>query len=169
MLRTIKTFIKDPEPVAALDAVEPGLNIVEGIVHVKEPIRSPVRGQNCVAFFYRSFLMIPNRQAPTIHKLKQAEVYTDFSLEMEGGRLEVRAPKRAAFEHRDHQALQKQYGAGFQGIEEVVMPGARVRIRGKAKRLDGILVLTLKDVEVIDKQAVAVGVVESRKKRRKKK
>jgi len=169
MLRAIKTFIKDPEPVSTLDQVEPGLNIVEGIVHVAETIRSPVGGKNCVAFFYRSFLMIPNRQAPAIHKLKQAEVYTDFTLEMDGGKLEVQTPKKAAFEHQDHQALQKQYGSGFQGIEEIVMPGARVRIRGKAKKHGDRMILKLKDIEVLDKQAVAAGVVESRKTRRKKK
>ena len=169
MLRAIKTFIKDPPPTDNFEELAPGLNVVEGTVRTADPIRSPVRGQGCVAFFYRSFLMIPNRQAPAIHKLKQAEVYTDFTLEMDGGKLEVQTPKKAAFEHQDHQALQKQYGSGFQGIEEIVMPGARVRIRGKAKKHGDRMILKLKDIEVLDKQAVAAGVVESRKTRRKKK
>jgi hypothetical protein len=169
MLRTIKTFIKDPEPVSKFEDVEPGLNIVEGIVRVEEPIRSPVRGQNCVAFFYRSFFMITGGRAPTIHKLKQAEVYTDFVLELEGGELDVVPSRKGKFEQRDHLELQKQYGSGFQGVEDVVLPGARVRVRGKAKQRGDRTELTLKDIEVIDKQAVAAGVVGNRKKRRKKK
>ena len=169
MFRAIKTFIRDPEPVSRFDAVEPGLNVVEGIVRVDEPIRSPVRGHGCAAFFYRSFFVITGGAAPAMHKIKEAEVYTSFRLKMEGGELEVEPSKRGSFEQRDHQALQKQYGSGFQGVEEVVLPGARVRIRGKAKRVDGKVVLKLKDIEVIDKQAVASGTVEDRKKRRKKK
>jgi hypothetical protein len=169
MLRSIKTFIRDPDPVDNIEEVEPGLNIVEGIVHVEEPIRSPVKGQNCVAFFYRSFLIISGGRAPAMHKLKQAEVYTNFKLEMTGGTLQVVPKTPGRFEQRDHQALQQQYGTGFQGIEEVVMPGARVRIRGKVKKQGDALVMVTKEITVIDKQAVASGVVSYRKKRRRKK
>ena len=89
MFRAIKTFIKDPAPVGSVEEVAGGLNIVDGIVRVKDPIRSPVRGQQCAAFFYRSFLVITGGRAPAIHKLKTAEVYTDFELEMTGGSLKV--------------------------------------------------------------------------------
>ena len=169
MLRSIKTFIKDPSPVDSIDAVEPGLNIVDGIVRVKEPIRSPVKGQNCVAFFYRSFLVMTEGRAPAIHKLKEIEFYTDFDLELNGGTLQVLSGKQKSFDQRDHQILQQRYGKGFQGIEEVVLPGDRVRVRGKVKKKGEVMVLVLKEVSVLEKQAISTGVVGDRKKRRRKK
>ena len=168
VIRAIKTFIKDPEPTAELSQVEVGLNLIEGIVRVAEPLRSPVRGQNCVAFFYRSFLVITGGRAPAFHKLKQAEVYAPFELEMEGGALKVVPVKPGSFESKDHQELSRRYGKEFQGVEEVILPGARVRLRGHARRTNGELVFKMKEIEVIDKQAVAAGVVGDRKKRKKK-
>ena len=169
MWRAIKTFIKDPEPVGNFDQVVPGLNIVDGIARVHEPIRSPVRGQNCIAFFYRSFLVITGGAAPAIHKLKQVEVYTDFELEMDGGILQVIPAKPGGFEQRDHQELQKRYGAEFQGIEEVVMPGARVRVRGKVVNKGGKLLMRMNEMTILEKQVLSSGVVGDRKKRKKKK
>ncbi len=168
MLRAIKTFIKDPEPISKFEKVVPGLNLVDGIVHIHEPLRSPVRGQNCVAFFYRSFLVIEGGRAPAFHKIKEAEVYAPFELEMEGGTLEVVPLKPGAFEHHDHQELNKQYGKNFQGTEEVVLPGAKVRLRGKVHKVDGKLVIKIKEIGVLDKQVVASGMVGDRKKRKKK-
>jgi hypothetical protein len=169
VFRAIKTFIKDPAPTAKLDEVVPGLNVVEGIARIGEPLRSPVRGQNCVAFFYRSFLVITGGRAPAYHKIKQAEVYAAFELEMDGGTLDVVPGKAGDFSQGDHQALIKQYGKEFQGVEEVILPGARVRLRGKAKAIDGRMQLRTKDITVIEKQAVSAGVVGDRKKRKKKK
>ena len=168
MLRAIKTFIKDPSPTSKYNEVVPGLNVVEGIVRVVELIRSPVRGQGCVAFFYRSFLMITGGRAPAIHKIKQVEVYTSFEMEMEGGTLSVVPSKTVSFEQRDHQALQKQYGPKLQGVEEVVLPGARVRVRGKAKYAGDKLELRLKEIEVLEKQAAQNDTTGKRKKRKKK-
>ena len=168
-MRAIKTFFKDPDPVGRLDEVVPGLNVVDGIARVEEPLRSPVRGQNCLAFFYRSFLVIQGTRAPAIHKLKQAEVYATFKLEMDGGALEVVPAKPGKLEQGAHQQLQKQYGKGFQGTEEVILPGARVRLKGKVRERDGVKTLKMKEITVLEKQAVAAGVVGDRKARRKKK
>ena len=170
MIRSISTFFKDPEPTGKFDKVGMGVNIVEGIARVEEPLRSPVRGQNCVAYFYRSFLvMTGGRQPqPTIHKLREAEVYSPFDLEMEGGTLAVVPAKPGKFTREQHQELTKQYGKQFQGVEEVILPGARVRLRGKVKKVDGRQVLKMDMISVIDKQAVSAGVVGDRKKRRKK-
>ena len=169
LLRAIKTFIKDPDPTPQFDEVVPGLNLVEGIARIQEPLRSPVRGQNCVAFFYRSFLVIVGGRTPAFHKIKEAEVYAPFELEMEGGVLEVVPKKTEQFDHQDHQELGKKYGANFQGTEEVVLPGAKVRIRGKVRKVDGKLVMITNQIDVLDKQAVSAGVVGDRKKRKKKK
>lgn len=169
VLRSIKTFIKDPEPTAKREEVAPGLNIVDGIARIAEPLRSPVRGQNCVAFFYRSFLVLTGGPAPAYHKIKEAEVYAPFTLEMEGGSLEVMPKKPGTFSHQDHQDLSRKYGKEFQGVEEVILPGARVRLRGKVRQTGDRLVLTLKEITVIEKQAISAGVVGDRKARKKKK
>ncbi|MCP4599663.1 MAG: hypothetical protein GY847_03835 [Proteobacteria bacterium] len=169
MLRTIKTFIKDPEPTGKLDEVMSGLNLVDGIVRVADPLQSPVRGQNCVAFFYRSYLVITGGRAPAFHKLREVEVYAPFELEMEGGILKVVPKKPGKFEKQDHLNLGRQYGKEFQGVEEIVLPGARVRLRGKAKQIDGELFFKMNEITVLDKQVVSAGVVGDRKKRKKRK
>jgi hypothetical protein len=171
VIRTIKTFIKDPEPTAKYDEVETGLNVVEGIARVPNPLRSPVRGQNCVAFFYRSYLLVGGARSPQLipHMLKEARVFAQFELEMDGGVLKVTPAKPGKFEQKDHMELGRRYGKEFQGTEDVILPGARVRLRGHAKRIDGELIFKMKDIEVIDKQAVAAGVVGDRKQRKKKK
>lgn len=171
VLRSIRNFIKDPEPTSRLGEVLPGLNVVEGIARIAEPLRSPVRGQNCVAFFYRSFLIIGGGRAPApvYHKIKEAEVYAPFTLEMEGGPLEVVPKKPGKFGHADHQELSRKHGKEFQGMEEVILPGARVRLRGKVRKAGDKLVLTLTQITLMEKQAQAAGVVGDRKERKKKK
>jgi len=172
VLRAIKTFLKDPPAVDSLDQVVPGLNIVEGIVKVPEPLRSPVRGQNCVAYFYRSFLVIPpggRSPMPTVHKLREAEVYGPFQLEMKGGQLPVVPLKPGKFTREEHQALGRQYVKNFQATEDLILPGARVRLRGKAKLVDGVMTLTMTSITVIAKQVATAGVVGDRKERRKRK
>lgn len=169
--RAIQTFFKDPEPTENFQSIVPGINIIEGIAKIDEPMRSPVRGQGCVAYFYRSFLVMqsPRQPQPTIQKLKEAEVYAPFKLEMEGGAVEVIPAKPGKFTREMHQELGRQYGQKFQGVEEVILPGAKVRLKGKLKMVHGKPVLKMSIISVIDKQAVSAGVVGDRKKRRKKK
>jgi hypothetical protein len=167
LLRTIKTFIKDPDPTGAFEEVTEGLNLVEGIARTNDPLRSPVRGQQCVAFFYRSFLVMTGGRAPAIHKLKEAEVYAPFELEMDQGTLQVEPAKPGKFTKEQHQELSRQYGKEFKGIEELVLPGDRVRVRGKVKRVKDGLLLKMSDVTVIEKQVVQTGVVGKKKKRKK--
>jgi hypothetical protein len=172
VLRAIKTFFKDPPAVSAIGDLVPGLNIVEGIVKVDEPLRSPVRGQNCVGYFYRSFLMIPagaRNPMPTMHKLKEAEVYGPFTLEMQGGSLPVAPASPGKFTREKHQELARQYVKDFQAVEDLILPGARVRLRGKVKLVGGEPQLLMSSIVVLTKQAVTAGVVGSRKERRKKK
>lgn len=167
--RAIKTFIKDPDPVSKIEEVVPGLNVVEGIAKTEEPLRSPVRGQNCIAFFYRSFLMIAGGRAPAVHKLREAAVFSPFELEMDGGVIRVVPAKPGKFEREEHTELGRQYGKGFQGVEDVILPGAKVRARGKVAKTDRGLVLTMNHLDLIEKQAVAVGASGDRKKRKRKK
>jgi hypothetical protein len=170
ILRAIQTFIKDPAPVDDAAQAVSGLNILDGVVRATQPIRSPVRGVGCVAFFYRSFLFIPSGRSeapPGVHKIKQAEAYAPFILEMNGGSVNVSPSKPGSFTQRDHLNLQERYGKRFQGVEEVVLPGARVRVRGKLKVQNGEKTLILKELSVLDKQAAPAGMSGDRKKRRK--
>ncbi len=170
ILRAIQTFIKDPKPEAAAENVVPGLNVLEGLVRVAEPIRSPVRGVPCAAFFYRSFLYIPPKSSetpPSFHKIKEAEAYASFSLEMTGGTVAVVPAKPGEFAQRDHQALQARYGQNFQGVEETILPGARVRVRGKVKVQNGEKTLILKEITLLEAQGKVPGASLGRKKRKK--
>lgn len=170
IIRAIKTFIKDPEPVDGAHQVVPGLNVLEGTVRLVDPIRSPVRGVPCAAFFYRSFLFIPPKTPeapPGMHKIKEVEAYASFILEMTGGSVAVTPAKPGAFTQRDHQEFQARYGNKFQGVEETVLPGARVRVRGKVKILNGEKVLILKEITLLSSPAAAAGPAGNRNKRKK--
>jgi hypothetical protein len=170
ILRAIKTFIRDPEPVESADEVVAGLNVADGVIRVEEPIRSPVRGATCAAFFYKSFLFIPSGRGgspPSYHSIKQAQAFACFTLEMEGGNVQVIPTKPGNFSQREHQDLQNRYGQSFQGVEEIVMPGAKVRVRGKVKIQNGVKVLHMKELTVLDKQVAAAGMAGDRKKRKK--
>jgi hypothetical protein len=87
---------------------------------------------------------------------------------MKGGTLDVVPAKKSKFDREVHQQLAKQYGKGFQGTEEVILPGAKLRLKGKVTERDGNKTLKLKELTVLQKQAVAAGVVGDRKSRKKK-
>jgi hypothetical protein len=86
---------------------------------------------------------------------------------MAGGTVNVTPAKPGSFNQRDHQELQKRYGQKFQGIEETVLPGAKVRVRGKVKLQDGQKILVMKEIIVLEKQVVAADMSGDRKKRKK--
>ena len=168
--RAIQTFFKDPEPTDKFSEVVPGVNIIDGVAKIEEPLRSPVRGQNCVGFHYQSFLVIQSRRAPqpTIQKIREAEVYSPFDLVMEGGTIHVLPPKPAKFTRETHMDLKTHYGDKFHGVEDVILPGAKVRLKGKMKVVDGTPTLTMSLISVLEKQTMTKGVVGDRKKRKKK-
>ena len=168
--RAIQTFFKDPEPTDKFSNVVPGVNIVDGVVKIDEPLRSPVRGQNCIGYHYQSFLVIQSRRAPqpTIQKIREAEVYSSFDLVMDGGTVHVIPPKPAKFSRETHMDLKDQYGEKFQGVEDIILPGAKVRLKGKMKVINGKPTLKMSLISVLEKQTMAKGVVGDRKKRKKK-
>ena len=167
--RAITTFFKDPEPVGAIDHVEPGMNIVDGIAKIDTPLRSPVKGQNCIGYHYQSYLVIssPRNPQPQIQKLRDEEVYSPFELQMEGGTLVVQPDRRAKFTREDHLDLKNRYGNTFQGVEDLILPGAKVRVKGTVKVVDGKPAMKMSLITVLEKQVAAKGVVGDRKKRKK--
>jgi len=106
---------------------------------------------------------------PTIHKLREAEVYGPFTLEMQGGALPVVPARPGKFAREDHQALSREYVKNFQATEDLILPGALVRLRGKVRLVDGAPVLTMSSIVVLTKQAISAGVVGDRKERRRRK
>ncbi|MBN2524993.1 MAG: hypothetical protein JXR76_01280 [Deltaproteobacteria bacterium] len=167
--RSIQTFFKDPEPTDKFSEVETGINIVDGIAKIEEPLRSPVRGQNCIGYHYQSYLVIQSRRSPqpTVQKIREAEVYSPFDLEMEGGTVHVIPPKPAKFTRETHMDLKQHYGNNFHGVEDIILPGAKVRLKGKMKIINGIPTLKMSLISVLEKQIMTKGVVGDRKKRKK--
>ena len=74
--------------------------------------------------------------------------------------------KAGEFSLEEHQAHVEQYGKAFHATEDVILPGARVRIKGKVRVEDGAKVLRMKTLAVLERQAVASGVVGDRKTRK---
>jgi hypothetical protein len=170
LIRALKTFIKDPPPTSRFEDVCAGLHVLDGIVKVEEPLRSPVRGQNCVAYFYSAILYVKSARSPqpSMSKLRECQVYTAFTLVMDKGSVEIVPAKPGSFSREEHQRLATDYAASFQAVEDVIMPGARVRVWGKVTAAEGGPVMRMTKIHVLDKQAVAAGVVGDRKSRKKK-
>lgn len=169
MLDALRGLFRPADPVARFEEVGRGVRIVEGVVRVEQPLRSPVRGQACAAFFYRSFLVITGGRQPAIHKLKTLEVYAPFDLQMEGGALAVEPVSPGDFGQTEHLDLMKRYGQGYHAEEDLILPGARVRVHGKVRRDGDRFVFRLKSVAILEKQAVPQGAATDRKRRRQKK
>ncbi|MDD5308766.1 MAG: hypothetical protein PHU25_15725 [Deltaproteobacteria bacterium] len=170
LIRALKTFIKDPSPTGRFEEVSAGLHVLDGIVKVDEPLRSPVRGQNCVAYFYSAILFVKSARSPqpSMSKLRESQVYTAFTLVMDKGSVAIVPTRPGSFSREDHQRLAADYGTSFQAMEDVILPGARVRVWGKVRAAEGGPVMRMTKIQVLDKQAVAAGVVGDRKTRRKK-
>jgi len=169
--RAIQTFFRDPEPVSSFQAVVPGVNIVDGIAVIEEPLRSPVKGHNCIGYHYQSYIVLQSTRnpQPQIQKLKEAEVYAAFDLQMDGGKVRVIPEKKSRFNRESHMELRDHYGDKFHASEDIILPGARVRIRGTVKIVDGMPTLKMSRIAVLAKQVVQKGVVGDRKARKKKK
>jgi hypothetical protein len=170
-MRALKTFIKDPPPTGRFEEVGEGLHVLDGIVKVEEPLRSPVRGQNCVAYFYHAILFVKSARSPqpSMSKLRETQVYTPFTLLMDKGSVEIVPARPGSFSREEHQRLAADYRESFQAMEDVILPGARVRVWGKVTAGDGGPVMRMTKIHVLDKQAVAAGVVGDRQSRKKKK
>ncbi len=153
MFESLKGLLRVPVPTGRFEEVVVGRNTVEGVVRAEESLCSPVRGQRCVAFFYQGFLLITGGRQPALHKLKQIEGYGPFDLQMEGGVLPVVPPKPAELDQAGHLEFTSQHGSNYRAEEELILPGARVRVEGRVRREDGRLVLHLKAVEVLEARA----------------
>ena len=169
MARAKRSMFQAPEPTERYDEVLLGKNVLDGIARIEEPLRSPLKGQNCLGYFYKGYLVMMKGRAPAAHKMTQVEVYASFQLEMNGGTVEVIPAKPGKHDSALHLDLSREHGAEYQGTEEVVLPGAKLRVEGKVtERKDGSLVCKMKALAVLKAQAIRAGVVGDRKKRKQK-
>lgn len=137
LLHALKKFFGSPPLIVRFADLESGRAMVEGEVRVGdvEPLRSPLKSQPCVGFFYTAAHEVRSRSTQTIMKpLRSAEVFCAFDLEMDGGRIEAVPSHPGDFSQADHQALVSAGYAGFRAAEEVIPPRSKVRMHGVLRK-----------------------------------
>ncbi len=141
-------------PVHVRDATQlrPGRVVVTGKVRADgDLVVSPVRAVTCVAFAYRSTWLAPNRGRNVQRPLRTAMVFAPrFVLEIEGGEVQVEGGTRDAFGPEDHRAAQHAGLYGFKATEQVVRPGDRIRLHGRARRDGERWVVAPEALELVD-------------------
>lgn len=152
LLKSVVKFVSDAAPVSRLDELEEGRAAADGVVRIGDEgeIVSPVNGRPCVAFYYNAFAITGTRQGGYLpRKVRSAEVYGPFVLEMQGGRIRALPSKSDRFGGEDHRKLSGEGHENFKATEELISPGTRVRLWGKVKREGDGLVLHYHKVEVL--------------------
>lgn len=153
--KKIKKFLFDPLPTSRISELEEGRVAVEGIVQFGEEggIVSPVRGAKCVAFYYKALYLAGSRGGGFVQRrLREAEVYTPFKLVMEDGIVKAVPNKSDSFSAEEHRILTGAGYLGFKAVEDVILPGTRVRLWGNLKKKkDGELVVKFKKIEIINR------------------
>ena len=153
IVREFVKFLSDPRPVSSLTALEMGRAAAEGIVRVGPDghMVSPVGGKPCLAMYYKAFYLTGSRTGAMMpRQLKVAEVYHSFSLELDDGSILAVPKKSDSFSADDHKELSGSGYQGFRATEDILSPGMRVRIWGKAKEQDGGVVLCYEKLEILD-------------------
>lgn len=153
LVNSFVKFLSDAKPVSTIDEMEEGRAAAEGIIRLGEdgPLISPVRGNPCIAFYYKAFHLVGSRAGQMMpRKLQTHEVYHSFDLELQDGRIHAVPKKPGDFSSDDHKALSGVGYEGFKAIEDLVSPGMRVRIYGTAKKQDERWVLQYSKLEVVE-------------------
>lgn len=168
--RSLIKFIMDPKPVSKMTEIEEGRVAVEGIVRLEEnsqKLTSPVKGLPCVAYYYKAMYLRGSRggQGYVSTKLRTAEVYSAFNLEVEGGIIKAIPKKSDPFTPDDHRVLTGSGYMGFKAIEDIISPGAHIRLWGDAKKDGDSFIIKFSKIEFIEPKADAT----KRKKRKGKK
>lgn len=126
------------ELVKKYDDLRAGTVEVEGRLRTEQPLESPVKGRNCAAFHYKARMEATRAiRGSTSGKrtLRAALVYAEgLVLEVDGGEIDLVAPKTEPFTGRDHEALSSGDFPGFKAKETRIAVDAHVRVRGKLRR-----------------------------------
>ena len=152
LLHALKNFFGSPPLILRFGDLESGRAMVEGEVRAGdgEQLRSPLKSQPCVGFFYTAAHEVRSRSTQTMMKpLRSAEVFRAFGLEMDGGRIEAVPHHPGKFSQADHQALVSAGYAGFRAAEEVIPTRAKVRLYGILRKKDDAWTMEFQRVVVL--------------------
>jgi hypothetical protein len=176
IVREFVKFLSDPRPVSSLAALEMGRAAAEGVVRIGPDgnMVSPVSGKPCLAMYYKAFYLTGSRTGAMMpRQLKVAEVYHSFTLELEDGSIQAVPKKTDTFSADDHKELSGSGYQGFRATEDILSPGMRVRIWGRAKDQGDGVVLRYEKLEILgagtESQGTTPGKTSSMPKKQKKK
>jgi hypothetical protein len=162
LVNAVVKFLSDAKPVSSIEELEEGRAAAEGVIRIGEegPLISPVRGNHCVAFYYKAFHFVGSRTGQMMpRKLQTHEVYHSFDLEMTDGKIKAIPKKPGAFSSQDHKELSGVGYEGFRATEDLVSAGVRVRIYGTARKDEDGWALEYNKLEVVQPPAVGVSPV----------
>ncbi|MBI5486072.1 MAG: hypothetical protein HY905_01930 [Deltaproteobacteria bacterium] len=156
------------QDVAEYEKLRPGRVVAHGTIKGgEELVRSPLKSLTCVAFYYRAWYKAQARGKTVDRVVKEAEVYAPaFELAMEGGTLRVAPPKSRSFDAAEHRQLMGRF-PGFQATEQLIRPGARVKLHGSVARDGDGFVLRLKQIDLPKDEGEEGGPYRRPEKRRK--
>lgn len=150
-----------PPLVRSLDELRRGAAVVEGTVaKPDEMLVSPVTGSRCVA--YRIKIFAP---CGCSSKCGPERVYGDlqvfcpsFDLHLDGGTLKIIAPAGGAPGKGELDGMKLPAIRGIKTNESLILPGMRIRVRGKVayeEGGEGGFIIRSKKIEVIDERPTA--------------
>lgn len=132
--------VRKPARIETGATLRPGRAVLFGTLQCETPVKSPIYGKPCAAFYYRaSFRRASRVKGFAQALLRDALVYADgLTLVLADGATVTLTPRtHTAFGRADHQALQRDGIDGFRAIEKRVPVGSRVAAHGVVKRDGG--------------------------------
>ncbi|GMV39438.1 MAG: hypothetical protein AMXMBFR64_11540 [Myxococcales bacterium] len=148
MFEILTRMLKPEIHVRSVDELRSGPVIVHGILRKPDPVLvTPFRSARCAAYDYTAVCVIKVRQGYAQQTLKHAVVYTPFELELQGGTVRA-VPKKTdpPMSPAEHRELQSSGREGFAAVEETILPGRHVTLRGMAKRDGDAWVVTFHEL-----------------------
>lgn len=167
MFEILTRMLKPEIHVLSVDELRSGPVIAHGILRKPDPVLvTPFRSARCAAYDYSAISVVKVRQGYTQQIIKKATVYTSFELELQGGSIKA-TPKKSDphITQDEHRAMQSAGHEGFVAVEETILPGRQVTLRGMVKKVDGEWVIYFH--EMIAGEAEAAQEAATRRKRRK--
>jgi len=153
----LKSLFAPPRETTLFEEAHPGYRVLSGIARPDDAgvLRSPIKDETCMAFFYKATWKAPSRGASINRVFNQAEVYVShFRLEMEGGSVVVVPKKTDTFDSSEHWKAHASGLPGFAAEEQLIRPGDRIQVRGRLRREDDDLVIRPARIEMVGREEV---------------
>lgn len=131
--------LRQPPRITTSAALRPGRAVLVGTLQCDAPVKSPIYGKPCAAFYYRASFRRPSRVKGFAQALlRDALVYADgLTLLLDDGAITIEPRNHIHFGRADHQALVQGGIDGFNAIEKRVPVGSRVAAHGVLHRQAG--------------------------------